>query len=238
MSKKYWLLDAGHGGIKDGKYVTAPVKMFVFEDGFTIYEGVIVRAISTILQKMLCEAEIEHALVYDEVEDTSLSSRSAIANAVYVKKPNTVLLSIHCNAGGGKGIEIFTSIGVTEADPMAEVFYRNTIKYLPQFNFRPDNSDGDHDKEERFHMVGYEKNGKRVEQAEKRREGDEHDIFDYREAVRKVNQLGAGAVKTALEGRLATLKATLDSEIEWRVIINHTIGAVTSTGNINDQSIC
>ena len=75
-----------------------------------------------------------------------------------------------------------------------------------------------------------------VEQAEKRREGNEHDIFDYREAVRKVNQLGAGAVKTALEGRLATLKATLDSEIEWRVIINHTIGAVTSTGNINDQT--
>lgn len=162
MSKKYWLLDAGHGGIKDGKYVTAPAKMFVFEDGFTIYEGVIVRAISTILQKMLCEAEIDHALVYDEVEDTSLTTRSIIANSVYSKKPNTVLLSIHCNAGGGKGIEIFTSIGETEADPMAEVFYRNTIKYLPQFNFRPDNSDSDHDKEERFHMVGYQKNGKRV----------------------------------------------------------------------------
>lgn len=75
-----------------------------------------------------------------------------------------------------------------------------------------------------------------VEQAEKRREGDEHDIFDYREAVRKVNQLGAGAVKTALEGRLATLKATLDSEIEWRVIINHTTAAITASGNINNQT--
>jgi len=75
-----------------------------------------------------------------------------------------------------------------------------------------------------------------VEQAEKRREGDEHDIFDYREAVRKVAQLGAGAVKTALEARLVTLKATLDSEIEWRVIINHTTAAITSTGNINDQT--
>jgi hypothetical protein len=75
-----------------------------------------------------------------------------------------------------------------------------------------------------------------VEQAEKRREGDEHDIFDYREAIRKVSQLGAGAVKTALEGRLATLKATLDSEIEWRVIINHTTAAITSTGNYNDQT--
>lgn len=75
-----------------------------------------------------------------------------------------------------------------------------------------------------------------VEQAEKRREGDEHDIFDYREAVRKVGQLGAGAVKTALEGRLATLKATLDSEIEWRAIINHTNGSVSATGNYNNQT--
>jgi len=75
-----------------------------------------------------------------------------------------------------------------------------------------------------------------VEQAEKRREGDEHDIFDYREAVRKVSQITAGAVKTALEARLVTLKASLDSEIEWRTIINHTNGSVSATGNVNNQT--
>lgn len=75
-----------------------------------------------------------------------------------------------------------------------------------------------------------------VEQAEKRREGDEHDIFDYREAVRKVSQISAGAVKTALEARLVTLKATLDSEIVWRTIINHTTAAITATGNVNNQT--
>lgn len=75
-----------------------------------------------------------------------------------------------------------------------------------------------------------------VEQAEKRREGNEQDIFDYREAVRKVEQLSAGAVKTALEARLVTLKATLDSEIVWRTIINHTTAAITASGNINNQT--
>lgn len=75
-----------------------------------------------------------------------------------------------------------------------------------------------------------------VEQAEKRREGNEHDIFDYREAVRKVAQLSGGATKTALEARLVTLKATLDSEIDWRVIINHTNGSISASGNINNQT--
>jgi len=75
-----------------------------------------------------------------------------------------------------------------------------------------------------------------VEQAEKRREEDEHDIFDYREAVRKVGQIGAGAVKTALEARLVTLKATLDSEIVWRAIINHTNASITASGNVNNQT--
>lgn len=75
-----------------------------------------------------------------------------------------------------------------------------------------------------------------VEQAEKRREGDEHDIFDYREAVRKVGQLSSGAVKTALEARLVTLKATLDSEIVWRAVINHTNGSISASGNVNQQT--
>lgn len=75
-----------------------------------------------------------------------------------------------------------------------------------------------------------------VEQAEKRREGNENDIFDYREAARKVSQLTAGAVKTALEARLVTLKAELDSEIVWRTIINHTTAAITASGNYNNQT--
>jgi N-acetylmuramoyl-L-alanine amidase len=157
MNNYYWLLDAGHGGFKNGVYTTAPAKMFCFEDGFTIYEGEINRAISNKLQKMLHNECIDFALVYDEVEDTSLRQRISIANRVHAKHPNAVLLSIHSNAGGGKGFEVFTSIGETKADPIAEIFCKSYIKYLPHFNFRPDPSDGDHDKEARFAMVDPDK---------------------------------------------------------------------------------
>jgi hypothetical protein len=71
-----------------------------------------------------------------------------------------------------------------------------------------------------------------VAQAEKRRYGTEKDIIDYREAVRKVNELGAGALKTSLQGRLATLKTTLDGLVSWRAIIVHTNGSypISTTG--------
>lgn len=73
-----------------------------------------------------------------------------------------------------------------------------------------------------------------VEQAEKRKLGTERDIIDYRQAVRRVALLSAGAVKTALEARLMALKAELDSEIEWRVIIAHSSASISpSSGNYN-----
>lgn len=75
-----------------------------------------------------------------------------------------------------------------------------------------------------------------VEQAEKRREDAEIDIIDYREALRKVNSLSTSATKTALLARLATLKTTLDSEIVWRAIINHTNASITAIGNITNMT--
>lgn len=69
-----------------------------------------------------------------------------------------------------------------------------------------------------------------VETAEARRSGTEIDIIDYREAVRKVAQLSAGAVKTALEARLVSLKSELDSEIDWRVLIENGTSTVNYTG--------
>ena len=156
MSKFYWLLDAGHGGIDaNGNYTTAPAKMHVFPDGFTIYEGVINRKISTELQRLLCIEKIDHALVYDEVKDTPLSERAKIANLVYDKKPNTVVLSIHSNAGGGKGLEVFTGPGKTHSDPFGDVFAKKAVELLPQFKFRPDWKEGDLAKDEAFYMCGY-----------------------------------------------------------------------------------
>src|SRR5690554_2819648 len=122
MGKYLWLIDAGHGGMKDGKYTTAPNKMHIFNDGYTIYEGVVNRGVAKKLYKKLSEGCVDWALVYDDEIDTHLSSRVQIANRVYEKHSNCILVSLHSNAGGGKGFEIFTSPGETLADPVAEIF--------------------------------------------------------------------------------------------------------------------
>lgn len=153
-SNYLWCLDAGHGGLtKDGRYTTAPNKMFTFPDGLTIYEGVINRAIALLVYKQLEQKQIDFALVYDDVEDTPLAQRVTIADNVYRKDKRAIYLSIHSNAGGGSGFEIFTSIGQTKSDKVANIFCETYKKNLPQFKFREDKSDGDADKEADFYVL-------------------------------------------------------------------------------------
>jgi N-acetylmuramoyl-L-alanine amidase len=149
--KKIWLIDAGHGGMIGGKYMTAPAKMFRHND-FTIFEGVINRAIAGHLAKLLKAAEIEFHFLHDDIADTPLKIRCERANAIS-KGKQCVMLSIHSNAGGGKGFEVWTSKGQTAADPIAEVFSRSFKKHFPEFPFRADVADGDMDKESDFYVL-------------------------------------------------------------------------------------
>jgi N-acetylmuramoyl-L-alanine amidase len=150
--KKHWILDAGHGGF-DGVYKTAPAKMFTFPDGTVIYEGVVNRGIADKLIKMLDANLIQYSVVHDKIEDTPLPVRVRRANEIYMKDKSAVLLSIHSNAGGGKGNEVFTSIGETKSDPIAEYFCKAYIKHFPEWVFRSDKSDGDLDKEADFFVL-------------------------------------------------------------------------------------
>src|SRR5687767_9305538 len=116
MSNYLWLLDAGHGGIKNGAYVTAPAKQFIFPDGLAIFEGVINRKITMLLRRGLVKSGIDFTPVYDEIEDTSLVARTNLANSIYAKDKRAIYLSIHSNSifpnpGLGRGFEIFTFIG-------------------------------------------------------------------------------------------------------------------------------
>lgn len=63
-----------------------------------------------------------------------------------------------------------------------------------------------------------------VEQAEQRRYNTEKDIIDYRHALRKVSALSASAEKTALEGRLSTLKSSIDGAGTRWVLNPHNFG--------------
>lgn len=153
MSKYLYLIDAGHGGMKNGVYTTAPSKMHAFPDGVVIYEGVINRKISQLVWMALAAAEIDFALVYDEQEDYSLSKRVEIADKLYAKDKRAIFLSIHSNAGGGSGFEIFTSPGQNKSDKIANIFCETYQKYFPKFPFRSEKTDGDADKEADFYVL-------------------------------------------------------------------------------------
>lgn len=146
------LIDAGHGGLDvNGKYTTDPKKNKMYKHpDFTIYEGVTNRRIATRLMSKLHRAGIAFIQIHDDVIDIGLTTRCNKANA-YGK--NCLYLSIHSNAGKGKGFEIFTSPGQTKSDWYAEKFYEGFKRDFPEYPFRADMSDGDHDKEERFTVL-------------------------------------------------------------------------------------
>lgn len=151
-SNYLWILDAGHGGMDEKGYRTAPAKMHKFPD-FTIYEGVVNRNITNYVKDALKALEIDFALVADPIEDTSLHNRVNTADAVYAKDKRAIYLSIHSNAGGGSGFEIFTSPGQSKSDKIANIFCGVYQKRFPNYPFRSDKSDGDADKEADFFVL-------------------------------------------------------------------------------------
>ncbi|MEM7298432.1 MAG: N-acetylmuramoyl-L-alanine amidase, partial [Bacteroidota bacterium] len=164
------IIDAGHGGIdpKTGKYVTAPSKMYEFKglggkEDFAIYEGEINRKIARHLTKLLDEHGIEY---YEQTvsseNDVSLADRVKYANGVYQENRNTYFLSIHSNAAGvstpgqgskATGFELFTSIGQTKSDELADIAAKWYKKEFTDFKFRQDMLDGDEDKEANFYVL-------------------------------------------------------------------------------------
>ncbi len=67
-----------------------------------------------------------------------------------------LFISLHCNSfssPGVHGIEVFTSIGTTDADAAAEYVCTSLQLAFPQSRFRPDLSDGDQDKEDDFYVL-------------------------------------------------------------------------------------
>ena len=152
MSNYKWLLDFGHGGMYEGHYVTAPAKMHTFSDGLTIYEGVINRKIGYKLAKLL-DGKYEYDIISDPEDDLSLPVRVMTADNRFRKDPRCIFLSIHSNAGGGSGFEVFTSKGQTKSDKVAQIFCEVYKKMFPEFKFRSDQLDGDDDKEADFYVL-------------------------------------------------------------------------------------
>ena len=155
--EKLILLDAGHGGIINGQYVTAPKKMFVFPDGFTIYEGVYNRLIVEGIKEALTSAGVKFDDIVNSQKDIPLKNRVDRANrlAAEAGPGNTLFISVHANAGGGNGYEVYTSKGESDSDKIASNFMEFMAEAFPSHRGRKDTTDGDIDKEANFYVLKY-----------------------------------------------------------------------------------
>ena len=144
-----WLLDNGHGGVIDGLYQTEGKRSPVWSDGSVLYEGEFTRAIVARLAELLTEEGIKYVVLTPEQEDVNLLERIKRANGW----GGAVLLSVHANAGGGHGYEVFTSHGVTASDEIANIFLKAFADEFPDERMRTDTTDGDLDKEADFAIL-------------------------------------------------------------------------------------
>jgi N-acetylmuramoyl-L-alanine amidase len=164
MNKLRILLDAGHGGIFDGKPVTPGKRSPIWPDGTQLIEGVSNRDIRDELAKLLRRNRIPFTYINKGQKDMSLQQRCDIANALHKKYKNTLLISIHSDAASNpqaSGWSCYTSPGQTPSDEYATVLYEEAKLFWGEYDketgkgvkFRESIGDGDPDKEAKFKML-------------------------------------------------------------------------------------
>lgn len=168
MSQITFLLDAGHGGIVDGKYTTAPnfdknnkstwkKSWYHPEEDISFYEGVFNREVIKLVKNIMSIRGMSYLDIVNSENDVSLKERVAMANAYHKKDKDCVYFSMHGNASGaGKahGIEIFTSKGQTKSDELATMVFNSIVDFFPDEKYRMDKwSDGDVDKEANYYVL-------------------------------------------------------------------------------------
>ena len=125
MTRTLILLDAGHGGIFDGKYVTPGKRSKVFSDGFQLFEGENNRHIRWKLGQLLKKEGIKFKFVNEGNKDMSINDRINYANSLIRKhRGPVILISIHSNGHSDEnsnGWEVWTSKGEDESDVFAEI---------------------------------------------------------------------------------------------------------------------
>ncbi|MFA4834891.1 MAG: N-acetylmuramoyl-L-alanine amidase [Dehalococcoidia bacterium] len=136
-------IDPGHGGPDPGAVGPTGVR-----------EKDIVLAVSLKLANILRSAGAEVKLTREDDSEPSLAGRVDISNNFDAD----VFISIHANAFSSplaKGTEVWTVVGQTAADPIAESIANALQAAFPDLVFRADMSDGDQDKEAQFFVLKY-----------------------------------------------------------------------------------
>ncbi|PTX58986.1 N-acetylmuramoyl-L-alanine amidase [Kordia periserrulae] len=145
------LLDNGHGGLINGTYQTPGKRSPIWNDGSQLFEGEFNRAIVNGIIEELTALRIPYDNIAPEYRDVTLETRVRRANRYGSR--NCFYISVHSNAGGGHGSEIFTSVNNTKSDKIATVFGEEYKRVFPDRRLRTDFSDGDLDKEKNFYVL-------------------------------------------------------------------------------------
>ena len=131
------VLDNGHGGMMGGVYQTKG-KRYTFKDGTTIFEGEFNRAIKARVIELLTAKNIPFYDLVPEQKDIRRSTRIARADYLYKKhRKQTFLVSIHSNAGKGKGSEVFICHGASKRSKRLALLTEQLFNvHFPESNFR------------------------------------------------------------------------------------------------------
>lgn len=149
---KIILLDNGHGRNTAGK--CSPI----WPDGRWLEEWEFNRDMVRRIILKCYRAGIRAVKLVPETFDVALSIRCQRANQWYDQlNGNCIVVSIHANAGGGTGFEVFTSPGQTQADPIATKLIEQLQQDFPEIKMRKDVTDGDPDKEAGFYILKHTK---------------------------------------------------------------------------------
>ena len=150
-SKTLVILDNGHGIDTPGK------RSPIWSNNTQLFEWKFNRNIVDYIIQYLQVANISYVKLVEETQDISLKDRVDRINSIfkeYKDKYKVYLISVHGNAADNaptaNGIEVFTSIGETKSDIIAEVFYEK-LKNLG-WKMRPNRSNKG-GKEENFYIL-------------------------------------------------------------------------------------
>ena len=140
----------------DGKYVTPGKRSPVWSDGSQYFEGVGNREIVKKIVKKLRSAGIDARDIVSSEKDVPLKTRVKRANKIHQESGGRVIyVSIHSDGFGmesAHGYSVYTSIGQTKSDVIAEIFLDNIELDFPERKMRWDSSDGDRDKETNLYV--------------------------------------------------------------------------------------
>lgn len=186
------LIDAGHGNLDaNGKYTTAPTdgKFFDHKDASlnihdiagnsVFYEGVHNRVLARVLRAHLNALGVQTIYVHDEIIDTPRPTRIRRANSIWqALEKRALLVSLHCDAGGGKGWTGYTSVGKTQSDILMKCVAESIAPHLRAFGVPM-----------RGGIAGKEKNFDMVAKTACPAMLIEHDFFDTPDGLARLRDL-------------------------------------------------